>query len=96
MEFLKPRMPVWRGVLQDAAVDSSPAIANGIAYIGDFSGRFYAFDVVACGAAHNLNCQPIWTGQAGLDLGALRPSVRLVVHARLVGNVRLDQQHTPS
>jgi Ca2+-binding RTX toxin-like protein len=57
--------PVWRGVLQDAVVDSSPAVANGIAYIGDFSGRFYAFDVAACGAARNLNCRPIWTGQAG-------------------------------
>jgi RTX calcium-binding nonapeptide repeat (4 copies)/PQQ-like domain len=57
--------PVWRGVLADAVVDSSPAIANGIAYVGDFGGRIYAFDVVACGAAHNMNCQPLWTGQAG-------------------------------
>jgi hypothetical protein len=57
--------PVWRGVLNDAVVNSSPAVSNGIAYIGDFSGRLYAFDVVACGAAHNLNCRPIWTGQVG-------------------------------
>jgi hypothetical protein len=57
--------PVWRGVLHDAVVDSSPAVVNGIAYIGDFGGRFYAFDVAACGAARNLNCQPLWTGQAG-------------------------------
>src|SRR5262249_19000816 len=49
----------------DGAVGSSAAVVNGIAYIGDFGGRLYAFDVVACGAAHNLNCQPIWTGQAG-------------------------------
>jgi hypothetical protein len=57
--------PVWRGVLQNAVVDSSPAIANGIAYVGDFGGRLYAFDIVACGAARNQNCQPIWTGQVG-------------------------------
>jgi len=57
--------PVWRGVLQDAVVDSSPAVADGIAYVGDFSGRFYAFDVAACGAARNLNCRPIWSGQVG-------------------------------
>ena len=57
--------PLWRGVLRDAVVDSSPAIANGIAYVGDFGGRFYAFDVAACGAARNLNCQPMWTGQVG-------------------------------
>ena len=57
--------PVWRGVLQNAVVDSSPAVVNGIAYLGDFGGRFYAFDVAACGAAHNLSCRPIWTGQVG-------------------------------
>jgi Ca2+-binding RTX toxin-like protein len=57
--------PVWRGVLQDAVVDSSPAVVNGIVYVGDFGGRLYAFDVVTCGAAGNLNCAPIWTGQAG-------------------------------
>jgi hypothetical protein len=57
--------PAWRGVLQNAVVDSSPAIANGIAYLGDFGGRFYAFDMAACAAAHNMSCKPIWTGQVG-------------------------------
>ena len=57
--------PVWRGVLQDAVVASSPAVVDGIAYVGDFGGRMYAFDVVACGARHNLNCAPLWTAQAG-------------------------------
>jgi Ca2+-binding RTX toxin-like protein len=57
--------PTWRGVLQNAVVDSSPAIANGIAYLGDFGGRFYAFDMAACAAAHSMNCKPLWTGQVG-------------------------------
>jgi outer membrane protein assembly factor BamB len=54
--------PVWRGVLQNAVVASSPAIAGGIAYLGDFGGRSYAFDMAACAARRNMNCQPIWTG----------------------------------
>jgi hypothetical protein len=57
--------PVWRGVLQNAAVDSSPAVVAGIAYLGDFGGRLYAFDIAACASHHNLKCQPSWTGQAG-------------------------------
>lgn len=81
--------PVWRGVLQDAVVDSSPAIANGIAYVGDFSGRFYAFDVVACGAAHNLNCQPIWTGQAGSEEELLTAPV-VGPHYVLIGSLLND------
>jgi hypothetical protein len=59
--------PVWRGVLANAVVDSSPAVVNGLAYVGDFGGRMYAFDVAACGARHSLNCAPIWTGQAGAE-----------------------------
>jgi hypothetical protein len=57
--------PTWRGVLQSAAVDSSPAIAGGVAYVGDFGGRLYAFDIAACAARHDLRCPPLWTGQAG-------------------------------
>ncbi len=57
--------PVWRGVLNNAVVGSSTAVVGGIAYVGDFGGQLYAFDVVACGARRNLACAPIWTGQAG-------------------------------
>jgi hypothetical protein len=57
--------PVWRGTLANAVSDSSPAFANGIVYVGDATGRLYAFDVAACGARHDLNCAPLWTGQAG-------------------------------
>jgi Ca2+-binding RTX toxin-like protein len=57
--------PAWRGALVNAVSDSSPVYANGIVYVGDFAGRLYAFDVAACAAKHNNNCQPLWTGQAG-------------------------------
>jgi len=57
--------PVFRGVLQNAVVDSSPAIVGGIIYVGDFGGRLYAFDMQACAARHNLFCPPLWTAQAG-------------------------------
>jgi hypothetical protein len=59
--------PVWRGALANADVDSSPAIAGGIAYVGDFAGRFYAFDIAACAAARDQNCPPLWTGQVGAN-----------------------------
>ena len=33
----------------DIADNSSPAIANGVAYIGSFDGRLYAFNADGCG-----------------------------------------------
>src|SRR5215469_7077037 len=45
----------WQGLMGDIADNSSPAIANGIAYIGSFDGRLYAFNADGCGQD---TCQP--------------------------------------
>ena len=55
----------WEGVMGDIADNSSPAIANGIAYIGSFDGRLYAFNADGCGQDE---CQPLWSGATGNDI----------------------------
>ena len=49
----------------DIADNSSPAIANGVAYIGSFDGRLYAFDANGCGQDE---CQPLWSGATENDI----------------------------
>jgi outer membrane protein assembly factor BamB len=60
--------PLWRGLLAGAVVDSSPAIANGIVYVGTYEpARLYAFKAGGCGHAF---CKPLWTGTAAGHLVA--------------------------
>jgi len=49
----------WVGIMGDIADTSSPAIVNGMAYIGSFDGRLYAFNADGCGQD---TCQPLWSG----------------------------------
>jgi hypothetical protein len=81
--------PVWRGALANAVVDSSPAIAGGVAYVGDFGGRLYAFDIAACAARHDLRCPPLWTGQAGPE-EELTTAPVVGAHFVLVGSFLVD------
>jgi hypothetical protein len=81
--------PVWRGALANAVVDSSPAIAGGIAYVGDFGGRLYAFDIARCAATHDLKCPPVWTGQAGPE-EELTTAPAVGPHFVLVGSFLVD------
>ena len=54
--------PLWRGHMKGAVVDSSPAVVNGIVYVGGYSpARLYAFKAAGCGQPV---CQPLWTGTA--------------------------------
>ena len=55
----------WQGLMGDIADNSSPAIANGVAYIGSFDGRLYAFNADGCGQD---TCQPLWSGATGNDI----------------------------
>jgi len=41
---------------------SSPAVADGMVYVGSNDGNVYAFDAAGCGQA---TCSPVWTYQAG-------------------------------
>src|ERR1700758_4238790 len=49
----------WAGVMGDLVDESSPAIVNGVAYIGSFDGNLYAFDASGCGQSE---CSPLWSG----------------------------------
>ncbi len=49
----------WVGVMGDIADTSSPAIVNGVAYIGSFDGRLYAFNADGCAQD---SCLPLWSG----------------------------------
>ncbi len=55
----------WQGLMGDIADNSSPAIANGVAYIGSFDGRLYAFNADGCGQD---TCQPLWSGATENDI----------------------------
>ena len=52
---------VWTGPT-GGAVDSSPAVVNGIAYVGSADGKLYAFKASGCGSPP---CTPQWTGATG-------------------------------
>jgi outer membrane protein assembly factor BamB len=53
--------PLWRGQLGASVIDASPAIVDGMIYIGDDSGQLSVFPLAGCGAAL---CDPAWTGHA--------------------------------
>jgi hypothetical protein len=60
--------PLWKGQMQGAVVESSPAVANGIVYVGTYQpARLYAFRAGGCGQPV---CQPLWTGTAAGHLVA--------------------------
>jgi outer membrane protein assembly factor BamB len=55
--------PLWQGLAGPQSIlDSSPAVSNGVVYVGSFDGKLYAFDADGCGQA---TCNPLWTGATG-------------------------------
>jgi outer membrane protein assembly factor BamB len=52
----------WRGATGDSII-SSPAVADGVVYVGSNDGKLYAF-AVSCGSGGAI-CTPIWTGATG-------------------------------
>jgi outer membrane protein assembly factor BamB len=58
--------PLWTGAADDG-LQSSPAVANGVVYVGAANGLLYAFD--AQGARNcsgtPTTCQPLWVGATG-------------------------------
>jgi outer membrane protein assembly factor BamB len=55
--------PVWTGKMKDGAT-GSVTVAEGIAYVGDFTGHLYAFKAAGCGLA---SCSPLWVGVGRTD-----------------------------
>ena len=55
--------PLWQGLAGPQSIlESSPAVANGVVFVGSFDGKLYAFNANGCGQA---TCQPLWTGATG-------------------------------
>jgi len=52
------------------AITSSPAVVNGVAYVGSNDGKLYAFPT-SC----NGTCSPLWTGITGGSIGRSSPAV---------------------
>ncbi len=59
---------------------SSPVIANGIVYIGSYSGVLYAFKATGCGQSA---CSPLWTAATG---GIIFPTVAVANGVVYVGS----------
>ena len=49
----------WVGVMGDLVDYSSPAVVDGVVYIGSLDGNLYAFNANGCGQS---SCNPLWTG----------------------------------
>jgi outer membrane protein assembly factor BamB len=56
----------WVGVMGDLVDFSSPAVVNGVVYIGSFDGKLYAFNAAGC--APQTTCQPLWSGSTNNDI----------------------------
>jgi outer membrane protein assembly factor BamB len=59
-------------------VVSSPAVVNGVVYVGSEDGKLYAFPV-ACGTG-GVACSPMWTGQTGQGIESSPAVVNGVVY----------------
>jgi outer membrane protein assembly factor BamB len=68
--------PLWRGEI-NVSVSSTPAVANGLVYVGGGDGALYAFDAtgtVGC-STFPVVCQPKWASQAGSTIFLSSPAV---------------------
>jgi outer membrane protein assembly factor BamB len=72
---------MWKG---NAAqyVESSPAVANGLAYIGAGDGMLYVFNANGCG---QLSCQPVWRAMASGPVAAMNSSPTIANGVLYVG-----------
>jgi outer membrane protein assembly factor BamB len=64
--------PLWTAVTADEIVHSSPAVANGVVYIGSQDHSVYAFDAtgdVNCSGAPKV-CTPLWSATTGAGISA--------------------------
>jgi PQQ-like domain len=71
--------PLWAGTVTGLNSGASPAVANGVIYVGAISGgnKLYAFDATSgitncSGTPPNVTCTPLWSAAGG---GGLSPVV---------------------
>jgi outer membrane protein assembly factor BamB len=58
----------WTGATGGAIYDSSPAVADGVVYVGSWDDKLYAY-AVGC-AKGGESCTPLWTGATGSAIGS--------------------------
>jgi outer membrane protein assembly factor BamB len=56
--------PLWKATTGDV-VESSPAVANGIVWVGSFDKKLYAFDAAGAATGCPSNCAPLTTFTTG-------------------------------
>ncbi len=57
--------PLWTAVTDGSSPASSPAVANGVVYIGSEGHTLYAFSAAGtanCSGTRTKTCKPLWTG----------------------------------
>ena len=58
--------PLWQGLAGPQSIlESSPAVSNGLVFVGSFDGKLYAFNANGCGQA---TCRPLWTAATGASI----------------------------
>jgi len=71
------------------AVDSSPAVANGVVYVGSGDDKLYAFDAngaTNCSGTPN-RCSPLWTAMTGGGVGSSPAVINGVVYVNSGDNL---------
>ena len=70
--------PLWAAVTgANGSVSASPAVANGVVYVGSGDGNLYAYDangVTNCTGSPKV-CDPLWTGPTGSFIAFSSPAV---------------------
>jgi parallel beta-helix repeat protein len=74
--------PLWTATT-GAAVTSSPAITNGVVYVGSNDGKLYAFDFAGTKNCSAGTCTPLWTATTG---GAVSSSPAIAYDTVFVGS----------
>src|SRR6478609_6830602 len=75
-QWVGPQLPAAQ-----ATSSSSPAVVNGVVYVGAGDGRVYAYDAVGQGCSgYPTTCQPRWTGVTGGRIGGSPAVVGGVVY----------------
>jgi len=57
LSLMRMYPPLWTATT-GATIFSSPAVANGVVYIGSYDRKLYAFKATGCGQP---TCSPLWT-----------------------------------
>jgi outer membrane protein assembly factor BamB len=71
--------PLWQGIGPDQSFGvTSPAVSDGVVYVGSYDGNIYAFDASGCGRP---KCPALWSGHVGEHVNSSPAVANGVVYA---------------